>query len=445
MLTKLAMLALLPIFAAVAFAVAYFVFYRGGYEPPPVQTVPLEQIGESPLSPRVSADPAPGLLRQGLLVVDAQHANTFSEGELVNFASRVADRGFEVEFVGNFAPLGDPSEAPFRLKQLADKLRRADSLAVILPRMPFSEAEASLVEGFVRKGGKLLLVSDPSRPQSINSLAKRFGVDFQTDYLYNTIENDAHFRRIFVRDFQPDQLTSGLQSITLDYASSVQSTGDGLAFTGSGTKSSVLDTVRPLSPIVWGNTRNVLAIADFTFMVPNNDSMLDNGRLVSNIADYLTDVDREFHLADYPYFYDNGDSEGVDILMGQPELLQTAMTLKNGLAGQRVESGIVPAEDLSRDTAFLGLYDDAPLVEQYLERAGVGVGDTLGTPFAVDLDPTGMAVTVLDRSQGRDFLVVLADTPQTLSAAVDRLLSGEFRNDIVSDNVAVRKFEGMGG
>ena len=95
-----------------------------------------------------------------------------------------------------------------RQQQLEAKLRKADSFAVIAPRSSYSESEAALVESFVRKGGKLLLVSDPSRPQQINSLAEWFGLDFLPDYLYNTIDYDLNFRNIFVRDFQPDRLTT---------------------------------------------------------------------------------------------------------------------------------------------------------------------------------------------------------------------------------------------
>ena len=277
--------------------------------------MPFEQINTSSVPSRVSVSLPAGQLRQGLLVVDAQHGNSFTENELVNFAARVAERGFDVEFLGDFSLLEDPAQGQPRLRQLAEKLRRADSFAVILPQVAYTETEAALVERFVQKGGKLLLVSDPARPQSINALAKRFGVDFQADYLYNTVENDANFRRILIRDFQPDQLTAGLETITLDSAGTIQSPGGGLAFAGPGTKSSVLNTVGSLSPIAWGDSRNVLAIADFTFMVPVNDSLLDNGRLVSNIADYVTDSVREFHLSDFPYFYETGQNEGVDILL----------------------------------------------------------------------------------------------------------------------------------
>ena len=70
--------------------------------------------------------------------------------------------------------------------------------------------------------------------------------------------------------------------------------------------------------------------------------------------------------------------------------------------------------------------------------------DTLGTAFAPELELDSTAVIVLDRSQSRDMLVILADTPQTLTGAVTRLFSGEFRRDLVSDFVAISKFEGMG-
>ena len=289
MLSKLAAFALLPLLAVAAFVVAYFVFYGGGYEPPPAPAVTFDHIGSTTIPPRESADLPTGQLRQGLLVVDAQHGNSFSEKELVNFASKVSDRGFEVEFLRDFTPFPDPTQVQVRLAQLSEKLRRADAFAVILPQVAYSEHEAAVVERFVDMGGKLLLVSDPGRPHSINALAKRFGVDFQADYLYNTVEYDANFKRILIREFQPDQLTAGLNVITLDYTGSVQSSGSGLAFAPPSTESSLLSTVEVLSPMAWGDSRNVLAIADFGFMVPNNDSLLDNGRLVSNIADYITE------------------------------------------------------------------------------------------------------------------------------------------------------------
>ena len=445
MLLRLALIFLLPIFGVIAFLVAYFVFYQGGgYDAPPSVNIPLEQIDTVSIKPRVSSSLPQGGTRQGLLVVDAQHVNSFSERELVNFVSKVADRGFDVEYLGNFSRSFDPTQSKGSYLEMAEKLRRADSFAVILPRIAYSESEVALVERFVEKGGKLLLISDPGRLHSINSLAKQFGVDFQTDYLYNTSENDANFKRIFIRDFLPDQLTAGLDTITLDYAGSVRSSGGGLAFASSSTESSLLSTVERLSPMAWGNSRNVLAIADFTFLVPNNDSLLDNGRLVSNVADFVTETGREFHLSDFPYFYGSSSQEGVDILLGNADLLNTGLQLKTILAQNGIPSEIAPVDDVSRDTIFLGLYEDASQVSQYLQVAGVRVDDSLGTDFAGDLTLENTTITILDQALGRDMLLVLAENPANLEEAVGRLISGEFRSDLVSDSIALRRFEEMG-
>ena len=181
----------------------------------------------------------------------------------------------------------------------------------------------------------------------------------------------------------------------------------------------------------------MLAVADFTFLVPPHDSLLDNDRLVSNIADYLTASEREYDLGDFPHFYDVGPDEGVDILLGQQGLWSIGVELRAGLSTYGLPSRVRGAEDVSRNTVFLGLYEDALQVDRYLQAAGVRVDDTLGTPFASDLDLDGTSVTVLDRDQDRYVLVILADVPENLAGAIDRLLSGEFRDSLVSDFVGV--------
>ena len=61
----------------------------------------------------------------------------------------------------------------------------ADSFVVMLPEAAYPAREAAIVERFVEKGGKLLLIADPDRPHRANSLAESFGLKFQPDYLYN--------------------------------------------------------------------------------------------------------------------------------------------------------------------------------------------------------------------------------------------------------------------
>ena len=72
------------------------------------------------------------------------------------------------------------------------------------------------------------------------------------------------------------------------------------------------------------------------------------------------------------------------------------------------------------------------------------VDDTLRTDLASELPLGNTTVMVLDQSQGRDVLVILGETPAALAGAVGRLISGEFRSDLVSDFIALRRFGEMG-
>ena len=434
MVSKLAVLALLPIFAAATFAGAFFFYNQGSYTPPSSVDIPFQQITSPGVAPDAPVDSGSAQAQRGLLLVDALHVNSFTASEIGTLSSWVANRGYDVEVIGSFAPV----EGHVRLRLLEEKLRRADSFVVMLPQETYSEAEVDLVERFVEKGGRLLLVSDPTRPNRINVLAKRFGVEFRPDYLYNTVEYDLNFRHIFVRDFQPDPLTSGLDTITLYIAGSVRSSGHGLAFTDTNTRSSLVEAAQDFHPIAWGDSRNVLAIGDFTFMVPPYNSLLDNDKLLSNLADYLTDSQREFDLADFPYFFEGDPEDSIDILLGQPSLWDIGIAMRNGLAAYGLSPAVSGVEDVSRDTLFLGLYDDALPVRQYLQAAGIGIGDVLSAQFAPDLPREGTAITLLHRDRDRQVLVVLADTADALGDAVGALLSGEFRKDLVGDFVGMR-------
>ncbi len=147
--SKAWLLLLLPLAALVFSVGANLFFYRGSYTPPPTAEIALEDI-TIPSYP-VSGFAEAAVKRQGLLVVDLAHGNNFSQEELDAILSRVDDRGYTVEFME-------------RQNFLGNKLRKADSLAVIMPRLPYSEGEMAIIKRFVEKGGKLLLIGDPGRP-----------------------------------------------------------------------------------------------------------------------------------------------------------------------------------------------------------------------------------------------------------------------------------------
>ena len=434
MTTKLlGSLFLLIAFAGIAFGAGALLFYRGGYEPPEIPRVQVSEIIE-PVAPDTQPwEPPVARSGGGTLLVDATHRNNFLPKEIVSLRTKVADLGYDVVFLGDSSNITESE----RETLLEEQLRHADSFLVISPRVEFNEVEAGLVERFVNKGGKLVLIGDPARTHYINSLSKRFGVNFQPDYLYNQIENDGNFQHIYVRDFQPDEITAGLDAVALYTAGSVRSSGAALAFTDENTTSSLLQDADRHYPMAWGNSRNVLAIADMTFMIPPHDVALDNARLVSNIANYLTVSDRDFELSDFPHFFAEGEDGEVDILLGQPTLLANGTSLKNSLEELDITASVRGVEDYSRDTVFLGLFEDAFQVDAYLQSAGISVDEVLAGPFSSAVDLEGTAVTILDSSPQRDVLIIMADTAEVLDKAVERLLDGEFRNDLVSDSAGV--------
>ena len=432
---RLLALALMPIFAVATFAAGYFFFYQGSYDPPPSVNIPFEQITSPAVAPVAATASSVTQVQEGLVLVDDLHLNSFTESEISTLISMVANRGYDVEVID----ISSTVEGQTRLQMLEQRLRRATSFAVMLPRASYSEEEIDLVQRFVDKGGKLLLVSDPTRPNRINTLAKRFGVEFQPDYLYNTVEYDLNFRHIFVRDFQPAPLTSGLDTIVLYVAGSIRSSGPGIGVSDTNTKSSLGEAAESFYPIALGSTSNVLAVADFTFVVPPYNSLLSNQQLLSNVADYLTDSQREFDLADFPHFYESSLDNSIDIVLGQPSIWNIGLEMRTGLSDYGLSSRISGEEDLSRNTVFLGLYEDSRAVSQYLQAAGISADDVLSLPFAPELDREDTSIALLHRDRDRYVLVVLADKPAVLSEALGSLFSGTFRNQLVNDYLGLSK------
>ncbi len=434
MATKLAgVLILLVVFVVVAFAAAYLVFYRGNYAGPPSAQMAYAPPGVASAADGTQWAPSVGERSGGLVLVDTLHSNGFSSREVLTLRTRVVAQGYDLELLGNFARASESD----RRAQFAERLREADSLVVITPLVAYSAGEVDLIEDFVRKGGKLVMVSDPGRRDQMNTLAQRFGVQFRPDYLFNQAENDQNYQNIFVRDFRPDELTAGLDTIVLFTAGSITSSGPGLAVADGRTESAVAENNGDLYVMARAAARNVLAVSDFTFMIPPHDSKLDNERLLSNLINFVTTSDRVFDLADFPHFYRTGPDDGVQILLGRPDLIGSGAKLKNGLEDYGISADIQGTEDVSRDTVFLGLHEDALQVRQYLQAAGVRVDDMVGMPFGLELDAEGTAVTVLDREGGRHVLILLADTPEVLDKAVDHLVDGEFRSDLVSEVTGV--------
>ncbi|MCH8817022.1 MAG: hypothetical protein IIC92_04770 [Chloroflexi bacterium] len=424
---------LAPIATVVFLVIASLISGDGDYDPPPTVRAPVEDLVLDTI--RVTGFSESPTQRSGVLAVDVAHLNDFAEDELATLLTRVSDRGYTVELIGGADP-GFISSGT-RLELLRDALRRADSLAIVLPLLAYEDEETHLVEQFVEKGGRVVLLGDPTRPSEINGVAEPFGIAFQEGYLYNVREHDLNYRNIFLRDFSDDPLTDGLQEVVF-YTAGTISSGVPVISTDSNTYSSMVERTSPFSPVVKAGDGRVLALADLTFLGSPRNTMLDNARFIANVSDFLTTGERTFTAADFPDFF----ADSVDIVVTRSSLLDAGTSLKIFLDSSEIDATIRGSEDLLADTVLLGLYEDASAASRYLIRAGVQVADVIRTPVTPDISAAGTGLLVLDQSdRGRRVLVLLADSEFSLDNLVFSLQTGDFRGGLSGDAIAVLRFQ----
>lgn len=423
---------LVVISAIVSLTGSFFLFYGGRYTPPALSLLKQDSVLPAPFPIQPFTDSP--VKRKGTLVVDMTHFNNYSDQEISILLSRVSSRGFIIKLLGNVGEFMD--SAPRRVQRENDlevALRSADSYMVALPWYDFTDKERSLVRSFVGRGGKVLLVSDSVRNSAMNSLASDFGLIFEPDYLYNVLEHETNFQHFYVRSFRNAQISQGLKTVVFYQAGSISPESQGVAFTDENTFSSARESRGPFTPMSLAANGRVLAVSDLTFMTAPYNSVLDNDRLVSNIADFLTISERTFGLAEFPFFF----KKDVDVVASSESLIGEAQSLRSLLSGFERVSVVKSEESFLNETAFLGLWQDYSKVEHYLSSAGIVIGKTIQTPFTGDIPAEGTALLYLDRSQERNVLIVLGDTDEAVGRVIDMLGSGEFRQGLVSDRLGI--------
>jgi hypothetical protein len=476
-------------------AIRWFYYYEGKYQPDEVARPDLTRI-EEPL-----AEPQPFADRQvaagsGTVLVDLAHENRVQMAELSVLQARLAARGHRLE------PVADSDD-------LTGQLRHAQALVIISPAEDWTAGEIQQAVDFVDKGGRLLLVTDPSRFEPIydewggyvgldhdaphiNDLAARFGLLFQEDYLYNTVDNAGNFRNIKLTGFARDPLTRGLEQIAFFATHSIVSESPALITASGATRSSASEGAQDLTVALLAAGGDVLALGDLTFMTEPSSTVYDNARFIANIADFLSSAQRQYQLADFPFFF----GPQVDLVFaGSPllgsSLLEGGSSLQTSFAGEGKVLTLRVTEDEDRDTLFLGLYEQAEELEPYLAEAQVTLlftptetleeeQDTAPSPDAepeastsltltqpstatlpvtpaekpegeaegeaapspqnrIVIEPLGeMALTatslLLRQTDGqREVMVVLAHTEEGLKNALERLTKGDLANCLLHE------------
>ncbi len=423
---------------------------------PAVARPDLSQVTEPALAPQDFED-ASTAGTSGVVLLDLAHENRVQMAELSVLQARLAARGQRLE------PLS-------AVEELADSLRYARALIVVSPGTAWQADEMEQVVKFVEKGGRLLLITDPSRYEvfydewgmfsaldadvaHINDLAARFGLVFQADYLYNTVQNEGNYRHIRFTDFSAHPLTEGLEQVVLLGAHSIISQEEGLVWTAGDTRSSSNERVGALTGAAVAAGGRVLAVGDLSFLLEPYNTLYDNDRFIANIADMLAGGERRYELEDFPFFFE----EEVDLVFsGDPllteDLLAPASSLQDSMEEQGLSAAVRADEDQDRDTVLLGLYTDTSEIDPYLSALGVTLvmtpsADTGGnseqpaTPggdedeapvvdrIQVDgvgeVEASGSALLSLQEEGDRQVLLILATAEGSLGQAVERMTTGD--------------------
>ena len=421
----------LAAFLAVFAAEGVF-FYKGIYHPPALLRVKAEDVAVP--SPYVSVFNEPPEKHAGTVVVDLSHHNNFNPWEVDTLVSRIASTGFSVKL----------------LKDSADfetSLRSADAYILISPQTSLSSDEIALLKELVARKMKLMLMEEQGRsaasfsgailaPIPAGEVSAAFGFLFERDYLYNLKENDGNYRNVFLTDFKPNEITKGLKKIVFYSAGSLTGSDSGIVFTDDNTFSSKFETRGKLSPIVLTAGSRVLGIYDVTFLTEPYNASYDNNRLLANIADWLTTSERTFSLADFPYFIKKTPS----VVYTAEALIPQALTVKNLLND---EFGINPLvgkyEDASQagDMVILSLFGDAGKLKSILDTGNIRVTSNTTEVSGVGTIAQSAASVIYYKEGDNNRLVILASNSKQLQDTIQLLKTGEFRQWLVRDSLAI--------
>lgn len=391
MLKKMLFVLLAIVLLVSPLIIRWYYFYEGRYEPdkvprPDLTKIQAPHLEAQPFTDHKVADSS------GTVLVDLAHGNRIQMAELNVLQARLAARGHRLMPV-------------LETDDLAHQLKNAQSLVIISPGKDWGPDEIQQVQRFVDKGGRLLLVTDPTRfvviydewdtfvgldhdAPHINDLATRFGLIFQSDYLYNTVDNEGNFRNIKLTNFADNALTQQLDQLVFYAAHSIVSEDEALLVAGGETRSSASERTEDLTVGLLAADGAVLALGDLTFMTEPYNTVYDNDQLVANIADFLSGAERQYQLGDFPFFF----GEQVDLVYtGGPlldsSLLKGGSTLQAMFADHGKTLTVRAAEDGARDTIFFGLYEQAKDVEPYLEAAQVTLVFTPTETLEVEAKP----------------------------------------------------------
>jgi hypothetical protein len=429
-------------------------FWRGGKIPTPEYnsfTIPQPPISPVAVSNEPVASPS-----GAIILLDQDHRNLFSTSEVESLTDLIQASGGRVE---------DVTGGGYSDFSLADQLKYANAYISICPIIGFSMAEKQLLQDFVERGGRLLILTDPTRSTAkysysistsidivsdviaANTLLSSFDITFMDDYLYNMTDYEGNFRNVYFRDFGDNPLTDGLSTVVLYAAHSVQTkTGTLLLQTSGETKSSLTDAASGFSAAAMDASGRVLAVGDMSFLQVPYNQVADNAVWIRHLADFLLGAERIHDLKDFPFLFQRPVviMPMSDITLDST-LLGSINSLQQALEGVGIQSSVAQEAADGKDLIILGTYS-SPKITKYVDPLGITLPSTsiyseglpeIDIPGLGKIPSYGIGLILLSRTESRTTLIILAEDYTSTSELMGVISPSGLSNCLLQGNVAV--------
>lgn len=311
------------------------------------------------------------------VLFDISHGNLYDLSELETLTNLINHRGGHInvtDYYNNFE----------------SELKKVDAFVVIAPTLPYEEAERQAVARFVERGGRLLVIADPTRSamdfflsleetmgslgntEITNLLLEPFGIAYSKGYVYNLAKNEGNFRNVYFSIIYEDPISDGLSKVVFYGLHSIKSAPRPLIVGDGNTLSSLTDRGSGLIAAASAAEGRVLALTDLNFMIPPYHRVADNAILIDNIAEFLSGTLRERTLADFPYLFTRPVTLMID---GEKALnsgmLSTITGAQQSMERLGLELNISNEPEKDHDLVAFGLFPPDEALEPLLAPFGL--------------------------------------------------------------------------
>lgn len=306
------------------------------------------------------------------VLFDISHGNLFTLSELETLTDYIIHNGGHINVTDYYASLDS-------------QLQKADSFVIIAPTYNYEESERQAVARFVERGGRLLVIADPTRdiPDEFfiledvggmgnidicNLLLEPFEITYSKAYMYNLIKNEGNFRNVYFTIIDESPISEGLEEVVFYGLHAIKTAPNPFIIGDGNTLSSLTDRSGGLVAAASDAQGNVLALTDMNFMLPPYHRVADNGLLTKNIADFLSSKPRERSMADFPYIF----TRPVTLLVDGEKALDTTMIATINGAQQSMEQmglelSIASQPEFGHDLVAFGFFPPEENLETLLE------------------------------------------------------------------------------